>query len=705
MKRIFLILSSVALLMGATSCTEEIIVQNGNSTNEPIELTFSASIDEMTSDVSTRSLVRENGNVLWIANDRISLFANGSNNPFITKDGGIVTNFKGTVSQTADTYYALYPYNPDAEIEGNTVHTVLHDHQYAEPSSYASGMNLSVSRSSNSDAQDLLFLHSPSYLCVHISENYQGDLIRSMRFKGNNNELIAGDVTITITSSDGAAKVINNENARTEISLNQINAGATMLKGKTYYFVLAPQVFENGYTLTLINEQGEQCVIKQDDLIEFERNHIQHYYLESATFESVDECGLTESGLLRITSLNCLHEWANRVASGESNLGCDFEVSEIDFAEDDRTWPNVGSPDSPFTGIVLGDGVTIKNFKIDDNRQYAGFINVMGANASVENMNFESPQVKSSYSGQISTASDDGYAGVIVGLLNEDNVNNHTSGTITNCHVITPTVSGGENVGGIVGRSFGREDGIKSCTVSGGSIEGHMFVGGIVGNSEGIIENCHVQNNTAISYHDIQTEGRVGGIVGTNNSGQLVACTANATVNGTATNTIPLDARYCGGIAGANNGTMVGCAFTGTVSGDYGGALAGESYGDIYGCYANNATAKALIYKVKRNLNYEFEDENQTDVVFPTFNGCYWVGASGSLFGEEESYVEEHATITNSTVVTSLSNTETSNMNAALTTVNNDSEYAYGLGYQYTNNTGDDATNFPVKATVEQQVQ
>ena len=139
---------------------------------------------------------------------------------------------------------------------------------------------------------------------------------------------------------------------------------------------------------------------------------------------------------------------------------------------------------------------------------------------------------------------------------------------------------------------------------------------------------------------------------------------------------------------------MVGCAFSGIVTGDYSGALAGESYGDMYGCYAQQATAQALIYKVKRNLN------NASDVVFPTFKACYWVGDEGDVvFGSAD--VEEYATIVDCNVVSRIENV-TATMNNALTEVNNNTEYAYGSGYQYQTNEGEDATVFPVKATKPQ---
>ena len=111
MKNKFSVLSSVALiLIGAAACTDEVIIQESQKVGSPIELTFRASNDKVDDNVATtRTLVREGFKTYWTANDRISLFDGSVNNPFITKDGGIVADFKGTVTQSSDWYFALYP--------------------------------------------------------------------------------------------------------------------------------------------------------------------------------------------------------------------------------------------------------------------------------------------------------------------------------------------------------------------------------------------------------------------------------------------------------------------------------------------------------------------------------------------------------------------------------------------------------------------
>lgn len=694
MKNLFI--WSVLLIFAFTSCTEKIIF-NEEITTGPKELTFIASNQESDIDPTTKTLVREGNKIFWIANDRISVIdADNVNNPFITKDGGLVANFKGTVTAESVWYCALYPYNSQLQFNQDTYvfTTKLYTHQYAEPDSYASGMNLAVARSANGDAQDLGFYNSASYLRVIIPSDYSGDDIYSMRLEGNDGELLAGDVNIPVlTPEDMYARVIDNGNAAKTIYLDQTGEGQACIKGKSYYFVLAPTRMKNGYTLTLVNKYGKTAEIVYPDDIDFSRNVVREITLDEVTFEE-GECGeITSDGLFTVNSLDCLYEWANLVASGNSELGC-YLTADIDFANDERVWPQIGSEENPYEGRIVGNGKIITNFKSEGENRFAGFVAVMGEGGSIENISFVNPKVSSTYTGNINDVEDDAYLGTIVGKLNVAEQFNYTTASIINCKVKNPTIKGGENVGGIVGRSFGRNDAVKDCIVDGGSISGTMFVGGIVGNTEGIIEDCHVMNNTVVSTSSDDLEHRIGGIVGTNNSGQIVACTANVTVkeNQETTGDNYLSARYIGGIAGANNGTIVACAVSGTVVGAYGGALAGESYGDIYASYSKNIDTSALVYYIKRNMN------NVSDVEKPTFKSCYGIGSLASVFVKGM----DNGNIEYCDILNDLTPTYISNMNETIEQVAKSNDFEYGQPYHFVQNNGSDSSVFPYKAVISQ---
>ena len=111
-----------------------------------------------------------------------------------------------------------------------------------------------------------------------------------------------------------------------------------------------------------------------------------------------------------------------------------------------------------------------------------------------------------------------------------------------------------------------------------------MFVGGIIGSNEGFVTNCHFNGTVTFDEERATGVGRIGGIVGSNNSAGVIGCTAQGTVSGG-------DERYVGGIVGGNNGSLYGCASSVTVNGENGGAIVGHTYGTMGASYAISGSA------------------------------------------------------------------------------------------------------------------
>lgn len=119
------------------------------------------------------------------------------------------------------------------------------------------------------------------------------------------------------------------------------------------------------------------------------------------------------------------------------------------------------------------------------------------------------------------------------------------------------------------------------------------FAGGIAGdNGFGLIAQCNVQGSTSISSDNIDTSKskRLGGIVGYNSNGHIVAC-SSVDCNIGKDN---ISFQAMGGICGqSNRGNIYGCyalgtSFYGNVNGDESGkgAIAGYSSSSITSCYA-----------------------------------------------------------------------------------------------------------------------
>lgn len=154
-------------------------------------------------------------------------------------------------------------------------------------------------------------------------------------------------------------------------------------------------------------------------------------------------------------------------------------------------------------------------------------------------------------------------------------------GTVENCHVYIASISGGKDLGGIVGENINGT--VRRCSFSGTINSSETGIGGIVGyNSYGTISECSVKDGY-ISAHSHS----MGGIVGDNTSGIVEnSMNYNLKVDG--------KGGEAGGIAGrVYNGTLRNC-YANQETTIYGenvnGGIAGViiENGQIENCYYNS---------------------------------------------------------------------------------------------------------------------
>ena len=187
--------------------------------------------------------------------------------------------------------------------------------------------------------------------------------------------------------------------------------------------------------------------------------------------------------------------------------GTDFNIIGYYISDDDK---------KPFTGVFDGNGKTISNFSYTstDVNNIGLFGYVKGSRAKVKDLGL----IETNISGT------GGFVGSLVGLLSGRTITGcyaeggsvsgyygvgglvgwNWGGTITDCYA-TVSVSGGEEVGGLVGQNGyfywpgGNPGKISNC-YSTGSVSGDWHVGGLVGYSYiGEVSN---------SFWDIQTSGQ-----------------------------------------------------------------------------------------------------------------------------------------------------------------------------------------------------
>ena len=633
----YLNLLSAALLIGAVACTEEKIESSSPTLGEMREVFFDAETIDMEDageiDVkNTRSMMREGGEIYWNANDMLGVFTqNGSPQKFKTANGGKVTRFEG-YNDVEGKFYVLYPFYEGARLEGNIISTELSAVQYPEPGSFYNGGNILLAKTRQGETA---FFHNVcTWVRISISEDYAGT-ITGMVLEGNNGELLAGDVTIDTTlGNDARITVCDSEKASKKIVMNTEDH---FYQGKYYYFILPPQTFEKGVTVTFVNKDGLtwKRVITSPATLEPGKS-ISISNVMPGTFEYGEDFEL--ENCFYVHTLDGLYEWAERVNNGEYDLDCQLMAS-FDFDKDpeNRKWIPVGTKEHPYEGVFNGNGRELRHLRVDGEYECAGFFGALGPvrgredkNVKVSNIKFVNPSVRSSYTGKENDPDDDGYIGVVAGVMNFEFGDNHSGGIIDKCDVTDAMVSGGENAGGILGRSYGGSDVISRCNFQ-GTVRGAMFLGGIVGNLEGDVVDCH-SHNAVIKQNDKRYEVRSGGVVGTNN-GDILVSSANDVEVGT-------DGRYAGGITGANNGIIVGCVAYGEVTATFSGGIAGESFGAIKASYANCDAKAGVVYRIKTDILDDFEAcfttvKGQNPVISPEAHYNLWYAPYIQLKKEE----------------------------------------------------------------------
>lgn len=603
-------------IMMLASCSEDAYDDGSDGTKVPME--FSASVE------ATRTVLENEGSVSWEAGDEISLFdPSGNNNKFVTSVGGESVTFSGTAVNAGGKYYALYPYDANANLSGSVFTTMLPAQQSARDGSFASMLNPSVAVADGPN-ESLSFKNACAVIKFSFTTTTDAEISKVV-FQGNNGEPLAGNVQIDAGVTSPVAVVLT-DGASSEIELS-----GTFTPDKDYYFVVAPCSLSNGFTITFYNSEGKAWSRVGTKSASLKAGYILD--LGTSTVGNFSSCELID-GVYHIYDADGLMEWASK----KDVLNNDV-VIENDIDMTGKPWNPVGTNlTDGFSGDFDGNNKTISNLSIDGTSSSGnvGFFAGLAQSAKVHDVIFDSAKViveSSSCSGVV--------AGTSLGIIDDCRVNNskvsgnysgalvgNNSRQVNNCNVSNVVIDASNSGGGIAGVSYGK---IEYCTVTGsgtiitasginsraGGIVGETtlqssittsgrllkcavdgvevsasMAGGIAGeNGFGYIAQC-VVTSTSIFHESTDASCRIGGVVGYNNRGGIIASySAESTVGKDS-----LTSEAIGGIVGYNYNSaaqVYGCYSTnvsllGNVSGDEAGigAIAGYNSGNVISCYA-----------------------------------------------------------------------------------------------------------------------
>ncbi len=281
-------------------------------------------------------------------------------------------------------------------------------------------------------------------------------------------------------------------------------------------------------------------------------------------------------------------EQMNTIGADPDNWGQCFRLmADIDLGQYQGTEFNIiGSQSDSFTGVFDGSGHAISNltYSSTDSDLVGLFGCIRGG--QVKNLRLIDPNVNVR-------------AGYGIGAL----VGDLYTGIVSNCSVTNGAVSGGVDVGVLVGSSFGT---VKNCSVS-GHVTGDYHIGGLVGVSVGTIDNCSVSGHatgdrivgglvglngsryaripcagtvtSCVSSGSVSARVAAGGLVGTNSFGTVAECHSTSIVRGD---------RQIGGLVARNDAVVTNCYSAGSVDGNecVGGLVGENQRGPVTACYS-----------------------------------------------------------------------------------------------------------------------
>ena len=238
-----------ACLIAAGACTE---VPGVEETPEVIELTFTAS---WASDgPETRTSLQDHGNVYWNPGDAIKVFRGSLSGRFestlttaasTSEFTGRLTTAPGTTDfNFSGPYWAVYPYAESTTFSGSALTLDLPGVQTAQPWTFDGNLNPAIGVS---DDMELTFFNVCGLFCFSV----QGEGFYAASLRGNNDEVLAGTLSVEVDNS--IPSVTGVQDGVTSIMLNAPE-GETFEPATLYYFVVIPQTFSQGVTLTLYKE-------------------------------------------------------------------------------------------------------------------------------------------------------------------------------------------------------------------------------------------------------------------------------------------------------------------------------------------------------------------------------------------------------------------------------------------------------------------
>ena len=260
----------------------------------------------------TRIQLNEAQKTVWTKGDLVSVFYRSNANQqwkYDGETGARTANLKrvdaGTATRDMDRVVVVYPYNEDYYINPSTfnVQASLPATQTYLANSYGLDGNIMIS---SAEYNDVTLKNVCGWLKLQLTGD--GEVVKSITFKGNNGEQVAGELYINsaeatailasdmgnIAEDDGnnatggaGANLSFDDVVLKEVTLDCYTGVTLGAEATAFYIALPPQTFEKGFVVEVNCSGYEPMIISTDNSISVERNHIQP--MKAVEFEAEEQ--------------------------------------------------------------------------------------------------------------------------------------------------------------------------------------------------------------------------------------------------------------------------------------------------------------------------------------------------------------------------------------------------------------------------------
>lgn len=197
------------------------------------------------------------GTISWQQGDEISVFFGTARTHYTTQTSGSTATFSTTdlILDTDDTenVWGLYPYNANATCNGSAVRTTLPAAQHGVAGTFDDDLFIMLAHNNTNSLQF-------KNVCGGVKFSLDRNDITSVTFKGNNNEDIAGDISLAFQNGNPAVTVVN---GLKEITLTP-KTGNTFSSGVNYYIAVLPVTLSQGFTMKFRTSGGQVGTLRRD---------------------------------------------------------------------------------------------------------------------------------------------------------------------------------------------------------------------------------------------------------------------------------------------------------------------------------------------------------------------------------------------------------------------------------------------------------